>query len=156
MIEDYNNLYSIVKCLPLEHVCPRLSGDFLVIVDLSLELITIPCRNQKEEIGSYRCLGNVVHHRIAYRGSFFPWIHEILWHPDMTLAWFTHQQPLSHFFSEIQILFSGVSAEYAVICIVYFEAVLLTTLSSQGFQGEKGLIIRKDLFYHCVGDNFCL
>lgn len=66
MIGDYNNLYSIVQCLPLEHVCPRLSGDFLVIVDLSLELITIPYLNQKEEIGSCRCLGNVVHHRIAY------------------------------------------------------------------------------------------
>lgn len=64
VIGDYNNLYSIVKCLPLEHVCPRLSRDFLVIGGLNLELITVLYLNQKEEIGSYQCLGNVVHHRI--------------------------------------------------------------------------------------------
>lgn len=34
-------------------------------------------------------------------------------------------------------LFSKVSAECAVICIVYFEAILHTTLSSQDLQGER-------------------
>lgn len=35
-------------------------------------------------------------------------------------------------------LFSSVSAECAVICIIYFEVVLHTAVSSQGFQEERG------------------
>lgn len=137
-------MYSIVKCLPLEHVCPRLSRGFLLIVGLNLELITIPYLNQKEEIGSYHCLGNVVHHRITYSGSFFPWIHEILWHSGMYVLGMVYPPTVTHIsFQKFRCCSSGVSAECAFISI-YFEAALHTTLSSQGFQGEKTANYRKE------------
>lgn len=99
VIGYYNNLYSSLQYLLLKHVYPRLlRRDFLVIVSLCLGLITIPYLNKKEEIGSHRCLENLIHHRIAYSGLFLPWVHEILWHPDMTLAWFTS----SHFHISLQ------------------------------------------------------
>lgn len=49
MTGHYNNLYSSVKVLLLEFVCPRLSSrHFLVIVGLSLELIVIPCLKKRK------------------------------------------------------------------------------------------------------------
>lgn len=48
-------------------------------------------------------------------------------------------------------LFSRVSADSTVICIIYFEVILPVTLSLQGFR-RKGLIIGKNLVYHLCGE----
>lgn len=96
-----------------------------------LELRIIPYLNNKKkkaEIGSYYCLENLGHHRIAYSGSFFLMDTYMKASDILICPW--HDLPTnSHFhISEIKMLCSNVSAECAVSCIMCFEAVLHTTL----------------------------
>lgn len=91
LIEHYN-LYSFVKCLLLEHVCPGLSRrDFLVIVNLCLELISYPILIKKGKLEVNHCLENVVHHRNACIGSFS---HGYMKSSDI-LMWPWHDLPIA-------------------------------------------------------------
>lgn len=112
--------------------------------------------HQKEEIGCYPSLKSMLWKAIPcimelliVAHIFF---HEISWHLFMILAWFAYNC-LHNSFQRSRCCSPSVSAECAVIFIIYFESLLhATPFFCRAFKGKKELIIGKTLDYHlCRG-----